>query len=188
VTVDNKQSIFVEGWYLPAQKAPSAFFNDRPLNEISVVVIHNISLPAGVFGNSNVHELFMGCLDCNQHPSFIDLIGLEVSAHFFINRQGLITQFVSLDKRAWHAGVSAWQGRANVNDFSVGVELEGTDSLPYTDEQYLQLATLTKDIMAKYAIVESAIVGHCDIAPGRKTDPGISFDWPRYRQSVKDEV
>jgi N-acetyl-anhydromuramoyl-L-alanine amidase len=175
---------FPQGWYVKAEKKPSPFFNERPSMEISVLVIHNISLPAGQFGTPHVQDLFLGCLDCNGHESFADLRGVEVSAHFFISRQGHLTQFVATDKRAWHAGVSSYQGRYNVNDFSVGIELEGADDIPYTDQQYDTLEKLTRDIMAEYPVTSDAIVGHCDIAPSRKTDPGASFDWKRYRQSI----
>lgn len=165
---------------------PSMFFNERPDTPVSVLVIHNISLPAGCFGTGYVHDLFLGRLDCALHESFSGLLGLEVSAHFFITRQGEVVQFVSVDKRAWHAGQSSFHGRPNVNDFSVGIELEGTDDIPYTDAQYMAIKGLTIDLMREYPITPDAIVGHADIAPGRKTDPGRSFDWSRYRNSLKE--
>lgn len=176
---------FPEGWYVKAKKKPSPFYNERPTMEVSVLVIHNISLPAGKFGTPYVQDLFMGCLDCSAHESFADLRNVEVSAHFFISRGGKLTQFVATDKRAWHAGVSSYKGRENVNDFSLGIELEGTDDIPYTNKQYETLKKLTKHIMAEYAVTLESIVGHCDIAPARKTDPGASFDWDRYRQSLR---
>lgn len=175
---------FLQGWYVKAQQMPSPFYNERPLMEISVLVIHNISLPARQFGTPYVQDLFLGCLDCDAHESFADLKNIEVSAHFFISREGGLTQFVSVDKRAWHAGVSMYNGRANVNDFSIGIELEGADDIPYTAAQYRILAMLTRDIMAEYPINPESIVGHSDIAPGRKTDPGACFDWQLYRQSL----
>ena len=179
-------SAFISGWYNHARKVPSPFFNDRPDNLITALVLHNISLPEGEFGSNHVQALFLGCLDCSLDESFADLKGLEVSAHFYIDRQGDLLQFVSTDKRAWHAGVSSFRGKNNVNDFSIGIELEGTDFIPYTDEQYLTLSRLARDIMLEYPIKEDAIIGHCDIAPDRKTDPGASFDWCRFRASLKE--
>ncbi len=176
---------FLHGWYVSAQKKPSPFFNDRPAQEVSVLVIHNISLPAKQFGTPHVHNLFLGCLDCDAHASFAELKGVEVSAHFFISRDGEVTQFVATDKRAWHAGISSYHGRENVNDFSLGIELEGADDIPYTERQYKALEKLTRDIMKEYPIKPESIVGHCDIAPERKTDPGAGFDWKRYKQSLR---
>lgn len=169
------------GWYADARRSPSAFFNQRPLGEVSLLVIHNISLPAGHFGLPHIEALFTGCLDCHAHHSFAQLKGLEVSAHFLIRRDGELVQFVSCDDRAWHAGVSSFEGRTNCNDYAVGIELEGTDDSLYTDAQYACLETLTKAMMAKYpAITPERITGHSEIAPGRKTDPGSGFDWQRY--------
>lgn len=146
--------------------------------EISLLVIHNISLPAGEFGTPYVDDLFMGAINCNAHPSFSDLQGLSVSAHCFIKRTGEIVQYVPFSKRAWHAGKSEFLGRERCNDFSIGIELEGTDSSGYTQSQYNTLQSITKLLMNKYPSINKArIVGHCDIAPGRKTDPGESFDW-----------
>lgn len=179
-------SLFHDGWYVHAHKQPSPFFNERPDTPVTVLVIHNISLPAGQFGSGYVHDLFLGCLDCDVHESFADLRGVEVSAHFFISRRGRLTQFVSTGKRAWHAGVSSYHGRENVNDFSIGIELEGTDDVPYTNSQYKKLCRLTQDLKHHYPITDEAIVGHCDIAPARKTDPGASFDWCRYKQSLRE--
>lgn len=154
----------------------------RPLNEvISLLVIHNISLPAGEFDTKYVDDLFMGAIDSQAHPSFIDLDGLRVSAHCFIKRTGEIVQYVPFSQRAWHAGQSEFLGREQCNDFSIGVELEGTDTSGYTQMQYNTLQSLTKLLMNKYpAINKTRIVGHCDIAPGRKTDPGESFDWQHF--------
>lgn len=155
------------------------YCDDRPdAEDVSVLVIHNISLPAGEFGTPYVHDLFMNCLNCDAHPEFESLKGLKVSAHYFINRRGQIREYVPRVKRAWHAGKSSYHGRENVNDFSIGIELEGTDLEPYTSAQYNALADLTLDIMKEYPrITRDRIVGHRDVAPGRKTDPGDSFDW-----------
>lgn len=174
--------LFEQGWYQKQCKhTPSPFFNQRPTNEISLIVIHNISLPMGEFGTPYIEQLFTGCIDCQAHPSFIDLQGLEVSSHFLIQRDGSIQQFVSVDDRAWHAGISSYQGRENCNDFSIGIELEGSDFTPFTAAQYDSLHRLSKDLLAYYAIEPSNIVGHSDIAPGRKTDPGPFFDWNSYK-------
>jgi N-acetyl-anhydromuramoyl-L-alanine amidase len=161
--------------------------DDRATDEIiSLLVIHNISLPAGHFSakpeTSFVDALFMGTLDCNAHPDFASLQGVRVSAHCVIWRDGRIFNYVPFTKRAWHAGVSQFDGRERCNDFSIGIELEGTDNLPYTEQQYQSLITLTHFLMQQHpAITPERIVGHCDIAPGRKTDPGNAFDWMRYR-------
>lgn len=159
---------------------PSPNFNERPEStDVSLLVIHNISLPPGQFGTPFVADLFLNQLDLNADSWFREnLQGLTVSAHFVIDRMGHITQFVACDKRAWHAGVSQHAGRAQCNDFSIGIELEGTDTLAYTDAQYDALAALTQCLRAHYPL--TAVRGHCDIAPGRKTDPGEAFDWKRY--------
>lgn len=156
--------------------------DERPDKEdVSVLVIHNISLPAGQFGTPYVHDLFMNCLQCSADPSFASLEGLKVSAHYFIDRHGDITEYVPCERRAWHAGKSSYRGRDQVNDFSIGIELEGTDHDPYTTAQYNALVDLTLEIMKQYPrITRDRIVGHRDIAPGRKTDPGDSFDWNRF--------
>lgn len=172
---------------------PSPHCDERPVAEsISLLVIHNISLPAGQFTSDAEHSavdaLFMGELDCAAHPSFSDLNGLRVSAHCVIWRDGRIFNYVPFEKRAWHAGVSSFSGRERCNDFSIGIELEGTDNLPYTEQQYQSLIKLTQFLLQQYpAITAERIVGHCDIAPGRKTDPGAAFDWLRYRNSIKGQ-
>ncbi len=175
-------------WLEEAQRCESPNFNDRPDNaEVSLLVIHNISLPEGEYGGDCVAALFCNTLDCDSHPAFDSLRGLEVSAHLFIDRQGHLTQFVDLDKRAWHAGISRFQDRENCNDFSIGIELEGCDSEAYTDQQYHCLARVTDSIMQRYpAISRERIVGHSDVAPGRKTDPGPAFDWQRYFSSLAE--
>ncbi|EWH11868.1 N-acetyl-anhydromuranmyl-L-alanine amidase [Catenovulum agarivorans DS-2] len=169
---------------------PSKFFNTRPDNiDIDLLVIHCISLPEGEYGLPYIEDLFLGCLDCNQHASFADLVGLEVSAHFFIKRNGEIIQFVPMDLRAWHAGVSKFDGRSNCNDFSIGIELEGTDKSEFTQLQYQALVKTTGQIMRLYPkITPERIVGHSDIAPGRKTDPGIGFNWGHYKQQLAKEL
>jgi AmpD protein len=161
---------------------PSPNFNERPEGtDVSLLVIHNISLPPGQFGTPYVADLFLNQLDLNADPWFTEnLPGLTVSAHFVIDRMGHITQFVACDKRAWHAGVSQHAGRQQCNDFSIGIELEGTDTLAYTDAQYDALAALTQCLRAHYPL--TAVRGHCDIAPGRKTDPGEAFEWAHYAQ------
>jgi len=168
------------GWLAGAKQIPSPNFNSRPNNEVSLLVIHNISLPPGEFATGMVKALFTNKLPIDAHPYFSQLEGLKVSAHFFIERDGEITQFVSCNDRAWHAGISSFQGRENCNDFSIGVELEGTDELLYTDKQYNSLNLLKKTLQAHYSnIKEDRICGHSDVAPERKTDPGPAFDWQR---------
>lgn len=144
-----------------------------------LLVIHNISLPPGVFGGAYVEQLFTNCLDYSAHPYFDTLRGLRVSAHVFIRRDGTWSQFVPMHQRAWHAGVSQYQGRERCNDFSIGIELEGTDLLPYTEAQYTVLGEICQALFRVYPGLNSTrITGHSDIAPGRKTDPGPAFDWP----------
>jgi AmpD protein len=149
---------------------------------IELLVIHNISLPPGVFGGAAVIDLFMNRLDPQAHPYYAEIAALRVSAHFFIRRDGALLQFVPCAMRAWHAGESSWCGRARCNDFSIGIELEGTDDTAFTDAQYRRLEDLSRLLLAHYPIAAS--VGHADIAPGRKTDPGPHFDWARYRAAV----
>ena len=166
-----------------ARQVDSPNQDARPEGEqIRLLVIHNISLPAGCFVGNAVAKLFTNRLDPAAHESFRELQGLRVSAHFLIRRGGSLLQFVPCDRRAWHAGLSSWQGRPKCNDFSVGVELEGTDMHPYTIHQYRQLARLTGELLLRYPIV--AVVGHSDIAPGRKTDPGPAFDWEQYHDRM----
>jgi AmpD protein len=146
---------------------------------IELVVIHNISLPPGKFGGGAIAALFTNTLDHTAHPYFATLEGLRVSAHFLILRDGEILQFVPCAKRAWHAGVSSWRGRSACNDFSIGIELEGTDDLPFAEAQYAALDALLRALQARYPIAD--IAGHSDIAPSRKTDPGPHFEWSRVR-------
>ena len=175
------------GWWLGAKKTVSPNFNQRPPGIVpSLIVIHNISLPPGEFGGGYVEAFFLNKLNCQLHPYFVDLDGVCVSSHCFINREGRVTQFVSFDDRAWHAGRSNFKGEEECNDFSIGIELEGTDTIPYAEPQYRVLADLTRDLMADYpAITRERITGHADIAPKRKTDPGPAFDWARYKNDIK---
>lgn len=176
----------IEGWLDEARKVPSPNFNERPPQQaLDLLVIHNISLPPGEFGNDCIEQFFQNCLPWDDHPFFQTIQGLEVSSHFLIKRCGEIVQFVSCEDRAWHAGQSSFNERENCNDFSIGIELEGTDSVPYESEQYQSLVALTKVIQNAYPLITSNnIQGHCDIAPGRKTDPGESFDWPGYLEQL----
>ena len=165
---------------------PSSFCNLRPDNEkINTLVIHNISLPPNQFKGDAVENLFLGCLNSDAHPSLQALKDVEVSSHLFIRRKGLIQQFVSFDERAWHAGVSQWKGRENCNDFSIGIEMEGADCVPYTSMQYQSLVEVTKILMQAYSIGLDDITGHEHIAPGRKTDPGEAFHWSFYKQYLR---
>lgn len=170
-----------QGWVEQAQKHPSPNFNQRPDQEVSLLVIHNISLPPGEFGTGMVDALFTNRLPADAHPLFAEISELRVSAHFLIERSGHIKQYVSCNDRAWHAGISRFAGRENCNDFSIGIELEGTDYEPFTDAQYSSLQQLTAEIMRCYPQISTErICGHSDVAPGRKTDPGPFFDWKRY--------
>lgn len=174
------------GWLLQARKVLSPNCGPRPDNCFpELLVIHNISLPPGQFGGDCIERLFTNCLDWDEHPFFAEIRGAQVSAHLLIRRTGELLQFVDLDERAWHAGQSCFSGRDNCNDFSIGIELEGTDDTPYTDEQYWVLVAVTRALQDRYkGISDDRIVGHSDIAPGRKTDPGPGFDWVRYRHSI----
>jgi len=155
--------------------------SSREKGEISLLVIHNISLPPGKFGGGHVEEFFQNILDPQAHPYFDEIKELKVSSHLFIERDGSITQFVPFDKKAWHAGVSNFNGRENCNEFSIGIELEGTDELEYTQQQYDSLVEVSRELMVLYPLItKDNIVGHCDISPGRKTDPGKAFDWDLY--------
>ena len=166
-------------WCLSARRRPSPNSDVRPRGvPIDLLVIHGISLPAGQFGTGCPAQLFLNCLDLAAHKSFESLRDVHVSAHALIERDGSLTQFVPFTARAWHAGISCFDARERCNDFSIGVELEGSDEIPYTREQYFCLAELTVAIQKHFVDIDrSRIVGHCDIAPGRKTDPGPAFDW-----------
>jgi len=170
------------GWCHGVLHCPSPNFNQRPAGEISLLVIHNISLPPGQFGTGKVQQFFQNCLQCSEHPFFEEIAELRVSAHFLIERDGAITQFVSCLDRAWHAGVSCFDGRESCNDFSIGIELEGTDNEPFSEAQYQALIDLCRILQRAYpAITPERVCGHSDIAPERKTDPGPAFDWQRLR-------
>lgn len=171
--------MFNKGWYKKAKHIRSTNFNKRPdESDISLMVMHCISLPEGEYQNDNVERLFTNTLDCQEHESFESLKGVEVSAHFYIKRDGEIIQFVSVNDRAWHAGVSEYEGRESCNDFSVGVELQGTDSTFYDGCQYQSLNDLLEDLTNHYPSIKN-ITAHSDIAPLRKTDPGKFFDWKK---------
>ncbi len=181
------RSKWLEGGVLRrARQIPSPNQDARPGEAtIGLLVIHNISLPPGRFGGQAIENLFTNTLDMEAHASFAILRGLRVSAHFLIRRSGALSQFVPCERRAWHAGVSVWRGRERCNNFSLGVELEGADDIAYTRAQYRQLDRLTRELQARYPITD--IVGHSDIAPGRKTDPGPSFDWQTFRRLLQQQ-
>ncbi|UTM57718.1 1,6-anhydro-N-acetylmuramyl-L-alanine amidase AmpD [Photobacterium sp. CCB-ST2H9] len=174
-------------WLEQVRQVPSSHCDIREdEQDISLLVIHNISLPPGQFGGPYIEQLFTGTLDPAGHPYFAEIHQLRVSAHCLIRRDGEVVQFVPFNARAWHAGMSEFGGREKCNDFSIGIELEGTDTLPYTPEQYDALKALTQTLMQMYpAITRSRITGHEFIAPGRKTDPGLAFDWRRYKTALK---
>jgi AmpD protein len=173
-------TIDADGWCPEAQRLPSPNFDQRPESaSIDLLVIHNISLPPGQFGGTHIADLFANCLDFDADPYFNQLRALRVSSHFLIRRDGSLMQFVSANDRAWHAGVSLFCGRERCNDFSIGIELEGSDFVPFEAMQYHVLADLTAALQQRYALTD--IAGHEHIAPGRKTDPGPFFDWERYR-------
>ena len=166
------------GWIAGARRVPSPNCDSRPPGaSVDLVVLHSISLPRGRYGGDAIERLFTNRLDAAAHASFGGLAGLRVSAHFLVRRDGALLQFVPLEARAWHAGASRWRGRGHCNDFSVGVELEGTDDGEFAAAQYECLARLLKELQQRLLVRE--IAGHSDVAPGRKSDPGAGFDWPR---------
>jgi AmpD protein len=169
-----------------ARQVPSPNFNERPPGTCpELIVIHGISLPPGEFSGTAIDEFFTNCLDCSRHPYFREIEGLQVSTHLLIRRGGELVQYVPFSRRAWHAGVSSYRGRENCNDFSIGIELEGTDEVPYAEVQYQRLMEVVSCLLGTYdSLSMDAIVGHSDIAPGRKTDPGPAFDWPYFRQRL----
>ena len=174
------------GLIAQARQVLSPHFDARPPGTVpDLIVIHGISLPPGEFGGAFIDQLFTGNLDPQAHPYFRDVALQRVSAHVLIRRDGSIVQYVPFQARAWHAGQSQYEGRTVCNDFSVGIELEGTDDLPYEDPQYESLAHLIRALLATYpSLSPKRVVGHCDVAPGRKTDPGRAFDWQRLRRSI----
>lgn len=172
------------GYLSQARLLASPNFDERETCDIRLLVIHNISLPPDEFGGDGVERLFTNTLDRSAHPYYMTIPTGRVSSHFFIRRDGELIQFVSCLKRAWHAGASLWQGQARCNDFSIGIELEGSDNVPFTDVQYAVLGALTAALRSAYPI--RGIAGHSHIAPGRKTDPGPYFDWLRYLRRLAD--
>ena len=179
-----------QGWLDAARRHPSPNCDDRPSGTaIELIVIHGISLPPSEFGGPWIEDLFSNRLDPTAHPYFQEIHQLRVSAHFLIRRDAELIQFVSLQQRAWHAGISCFQGRERCNDFSIGIELEGTDTLPYTAAQYDRLARLITLLRQQYpSIPARGLAGHSDIAPGRKTDPGPAFDWPRLAGLLEQDL
>lgn len=177
---------FTNGWADDVRHCYSPNFDSRPDGcEPELIVIHNISLPPGQFGGAYVEAFFSNCLDHSAHPFFSEIQSTKVSAHFLIDRNGDLTQFVNVNDRAWHAGVSSFQGRERCNDFSIGIELEGEDLRPYTQQQYLCLTKLVVALIQEYAgLNQQSLTGHSDIAPGRKTDPGDAFEWNYWRNMV----
>jgi len=174
------------GWLQGVRRVSSPNCEPRPPGcEPELLVIHNISLPPGQYGSDCIERFFTNCLDWNLHPFFEEIRDVRVSAHVLIRRDGDIVQFVCFNERAWHAGQSCFNGRENCNDFSVGIELEGTDTDTYSGEQYSALTAVTRALLRAYpGLSRDRIAGHSDIAPGRKTDPGPGFDWPRYLASL----
>ncbi|WP_334190289.1 1,6-anhydro-N-acetylmuramyl-L-alanine amidase AmpD [Noviherbaspirillum sp.] len=176
----NRYHIDDDGWCSGVAREPSPNFDVRPDGTVvDLLVIHNISLPPENFGGSFIADLFCNRLDCDAHPYFDQLRTLKVSAHFLIRRDGSVVQFVSTMQRAWHAGLSSFRGRERCNDFSIGIELEGSDFEPFASSQYGTLAELTLALQSRHPL--DSVAGHEHIAPGRKTDPGPFFDWPHYR-------
>ncbi len=173
------------GLMVGAKQILSPFFDERPAGvEPDLIVLHGISLPPGDFGGPWVARLFTGNLPGDAHPTFAERTGMRVSAHLLVRRDGEVQQFVPFSHRAWHAGKSAWQGREACNDYSIGIECEGADDVPYEDAQYAALGVLLPMLSAAYPLItRERIVGHSDVAPGRKTDPGSSFDWERVRSA-----
>ena len=172
-----------EGWLSGVRRVRSPNADARPDGTgVTLVVVHGISLPPGRFGGDAIERLFTNRLDPRAHPYYATLRDLRVSAHFLIRRDGALTQFVSCADRAWHAGASRWNGRERCNDYSIGIELEGTDDRPYTAKQYARLAALLRRLRRSWPIED--VAGHSDVAPGRKTDPGPSFDWKRLRRLI----
>jgi AmpD protein len=173
------------GLMVGVKQVLSPFFDARPPGVVpDLIVLHGISLPPGEFGGPWIARLFTGNLPASAHPSFRERAALRVSAHLLVRRDGEVVQFVSFNERAWHAGKSSWQGRDACNDYSIGIECEGADEIPYETAQYTTLHSLLPMLLVAYPdITSDRIVGHSDVAPGRKTDPGSSFEWSRVRQN-----
>ncbi len=178
------RSVWDEGWWQAARPVRSPNFGARPAGaRVDLAVLHSISLPPGVYGGDAIERLFMNQLDPTAHPYFAQVAGLQVSAHFVIRRTGRVLQFVSCDARAWHAGRSWWRGRADCNDYSVGIELEGLEGEPFEPAQYAALVRLLQSVRRRYPI--AAVVGHEHVAPGRKADPGAGFEWRRLHRALQ---
>jgi N-acetyl-anhydromuramoyl-L-alanine amidase len=183
VPVIDDNPAWLHGWWMQAHRLDSPNKGLRPATAlIDTVILHSISLPPGQYGGQEVQALFTNNLDWNEHPYFQEIHGIQVSAHFYIRRDGLLWQFVSCDDRAWHAGQSSFAGRNNCNDYSIGIELEGLEGHAFEPEQYMQLAELLQHLRARYPIAQ--VLGHEHVAPGRKFDPGPGFDWSLLQQSV----
>jgi N-acetyl-anhydromuramoyl-L-alanine amidase len=173
-----KRVVWRDGWWAHAKRVCSPNFGPRPDGErITLAVVHSISLPPGEYGGDAVQRLFTNTLDAGTHPYYAQLKDLQVSAHFFVRRDGRVLQFVSCEQRAWHAGASRWRGRDNCNDWSIGIELEGLEDHAFERAQYRSLIRLLRAAGARYPLAE--VVGHEDVAPGRKRDPGARFEWRR---------
>ncbi|MEM9209497.1 MAG: 1,6-anhydro-N-acetylmuramyl-L-alanine amidase AmpD [Pseudomonadota bacterium] len=179
-------SIDPDGYLDIARQCPSPNCDERPVDaELSLLVLHNISLPPGEFGGAEIEQLFCNELDWDADDYFGEIRGLEVSSHLLVRRDGELVQFVPFERRAWHAGQSMFRGQSRCNDFSVGIELEGTDDILYEDAQYASLTAIVAALLWHYPTLDvRAIAGHCDIAPGRKSDPGPAFDWLRLYDSI----
>lgn len=177
-----------KGWIEGIRHLPSPNFYSLPDREISLLVVHNISLPPGKFGGPYIDQLFTNTIDPRSHPYFLNFAGLRVSSHLLIDREGVLTQYVSFHDCAHHAGESDYQGRKKCNDFSIGIELEGTDDLEFSELQYSALIAVTEELLKSFPLLNSKrIVGHSEIAPSRKSDPGPCFDWPRYLSGLTAE-
>lgn len=188
ISTPSSPLIISNGRLQPARFICSPNFNERPKgeNDIDLLVIHNVSLPPNQFGGDYIERFFCNQLDVNAHPYFKTIANLQVSAHLLITREGEIIQFVPFGARAWHAGRSCFRAREECNDYSIGIELEGADTIAFTDNQYRVLVDVTQVIMHNYPrIIKTRIVGHSEIAPTRKTDPGEAFDWPRYLERLE---
>lgn len=171
------------GWIAEARRVLSPNCDSRPPgSDVTLLVLHCISLPRGAYGGDAIERLFTNRLDETAHDSFAELAGLRISAHFLVRRDGALIQFVPLQRRAWHAGVSSWRGRVRCNDYSVGIELEGTDDSAFADAQYERLAQLARSLLGLLPIRE--VAAHGDIAPGRKSDPGVQFSWQRFLSNL----
>jgi len=175
-----------KGELVPAEQAASPNFGERPAGvSVDLVVVHSISLPPGEYGSGAIQRFFCNQLESSEHPYFEEIAGLKVSAHVLIERSGKVVQFVNFDRRAWHAGCSEHKGREECNDFSIGIELEGTDYDVFGEAQYDSLAALLIALEAYYPdVTTESVVGHSDIAPGRKTDPGEGFDWQKLSSAI----